>query len=83
MNEKLLEDNEKNIINQNEINSLNNNDADNQVNNERSDIDNNGNGFLSSIKFALGFGMNNTEENMDSTNFNPEEKIQINDDNNL
>ena len=83
MNEKLLEDNEKDIINQNEINSLNNNDVDNQVNNERSDIDNNGNGFLSSIKFALGFGMNNTEENMDSTNFNPEEKIQINDDNNL
>ena len=81
-NENLLKDKDENSINQNEINSENNNDINNQIN-DNSSIENNGNGFFSSIKFALGFGINNTEENKSSTNYNTEEQIQINDDNNL
>ena len=83
MNENLLNDKEESIIKKNEINSEDNIDIDNQLNNENSDVDNNENGFLSSIKFALGFGMNNTEENRGSTNYNTEEQVQINDESNL
>ena len=81
-NENLLNENEENIK-QNEINSENYNDIENKLNDENMGVDNSGDGFLSSIKFALGFGMNNSEESKGSTNYNTEGQIKINDDSNL
>ena len=81
-NENLLNENEENIKH-NEINSEIYNNIENKLNDENMGVDNGGDGFLSSIKFALGFGMNNSEENKGSTNYNTEEQIQINDDSNL